>query len=834
MATLIAFAAVLVSLGAACAADPAAVRLGQVPIPALPAGQKPNFIVILTDDQGWDDIGLHNPDYVNTPNLDRFIKGGTFFSNFYVTPQCAQTRAALMTGRQYPRTGTMLVHAGWDFMNTAEATAGEVMSAAGYRTAQFGKWHNREVAGYEPWSVGFHEGELPAANKDCPVNRNGVYVLPDSISEAGAGAGAGVDAAASRSSISRSTSVNRKSSITRSSSTTRSTAASRTSSTSSSTNSSSSMAIASVNKLFKGDMAAREQTEIKMMDGVLKLLGKHSAAAAQGSKQPFFIYHAPHAIHVTPVRLDGKFKKVRFSPPEFKVKYHSEPKYKGISENTLDAWAMLEYLDSVLGRLFKHLKDTGLDKNTYVMIMSDNGSFLMPDEPKKKRMPSRLTGTKSEVFEGGVRNFLAVQGPGVQAGVTDSTLLDITDILPTMADLAGISSSSKHLPWDGRSFKNLLVPSSSSSSSSSSAVVTAGGSRGTSLATKEQQERVLFLLGPQCWDANAVPLLTADREVDKRQTLLDYDRGGMPNHIWKWLPSLKPSKPAGFEACVGARYKEYKWVGVNNKVYRFDDESHLENEQTEVPPAIAAAISSKLSDAARSWWKSMLAEPHSFNKPTFYLGLGSSLASNVLAAGAHERTPGNVTLLAMGASGFSSPGDRMCYKVQVMTAGTYDVTLMYTSRAAAAVKLSFGTYQAIRSGAAASITAQLPRQASKMEGFSVGSLTLPASGTKKTELCLELASSSSPGSPAFSSLANIRFTRIAQTPASQGQLRGGSGASSAGAAALDSATLEALRAKCNWVGSVNVAEDVDAVMESMFSPYDAEDTDSCAECQPQL
>jgi hypothetical protein len=44
-------------------------------------------------------------------------------------------------------------------------------------------------------------------------------------------------------------------------------------------------------------------------------------------------------------------------------------------------------------------------------------------------MPSRLTGTKSEVFEGGVRNFLAVQGPGVQAGVTDSTLLDITGML---------------------------------------------------------------------------------------------------------------------------------------------------------------------------------------------------------------------------------------------------------------------------------------------------------------------------------------------------------------------------------------------------------------------
>jgi hypothetical protein len=58
---------------------------------------------------------------------------------------------------------------GWDFINSAEATAGEVMSAAGYRTAQFGKWHNREVSGYEPWSVGFHEGQLPPVNKDCPV-----------------------------------------------------------------------------------------------------------------------------------------------------------------------------------------------------------------------------------------------------------------------------------------------------------------------------------------------------------------------------------------------------------------------------------------------------------------------------------------------------------------------------------------------------------------------------------------------------------------------------------------------------------------------------------------
>jgi hypothetical protein len=79
-----------------------------------------------------------------------------------------------------------------------------------------------------------------------------------------------------------------------------------------------------------------------------------------------------------------------------------------------------------------------------------------------------------------------------------------------MADLAGITITAKHLPWDGRGFKNLLVPT-ASSSSSSAASIRADGWRGTSLATKEQQERVLFLLGPQCWDADAVPSLTADR-----------------------------------------------------------------------------------------------------------------------------------------------------------------------------------------------------------------------------------------------------------------------------------------------------------------------------------
>jgi arylsulfatase A-like enzyme len=60
---------------------------------------------------GWDDLGRNNP-HVDTPNIDRLIRRSTLFSNFYVTPQCAQSRAQLLTGRNFVRTGTLSVSGG--------------------------------------------------------------------------------------------------------------------------------------------------------------------------------------------------------------------------------------------------------------------------------------------------------------------------------------------------------------------------------------------------------------------------------------------------------------------------------------------------------------------------------------------------------------------------------------------------------------------------------------------------------------------------------------------------------------------------------------------------
>lgn len=84
---------------------------------------------MLTDDQGYDDIGAHQPQqpgsrpqWVSTPNLDKFIQQSMEFKNFYVAPMCSQSRAELLTGRLYPRTGTMLINGG-GFMCAAWSAA---------------------------------------------------------------------------------------------------------------------------------------------------------------------------------------------------------------------------------------------------------------------------------------------------------------------------------------------------------------------------------------------------------------------------------------------------------------------------------------------------------------------------------------------------------------------------------------------------------------------------------------------------------------------------------------------------------------------------------------
>ncbi|NIJ43752.1 arylsulfatase A-like enzyme [Wenyingzhuangia heitensis] len=120
-------------------------------------GQKPNVIIILTDDQGYGDLSCHGNPYIQTPNMDQLYSESVRFTNFHVDPTCAPTRAALMTGKYSHHAGVWHTVAGGNYLRSSEKTMGDVFKASGYKTAMFGKWHLGANYPYRPMDRGFEE-----------------------------------------------------------------------------------------------------------------------------------------------------------------------------------------------------------------------------------------------------------------------------------------------------------------------------------------------------------------------------------------------------------------------------------------------------------------------------------------------------------------------------------------------------------------------------------------------------------------------------------------------------------------------------------------------------
>ena len=103
--------------------------------------RRPNIVLIMTDDQGWAPLGSHGDPILKAPHLDSLAAASVEMTRFYVSPVCAPTRAALMTGRYNYRTGVVDTYLGSAMMDPAEVTIAEMLRDAGYRTGIFGKWH---------------------------------------------------------------------------------------------------------------------------------------------------------------------------------------------------------------------------------------------------------------------------------------------------------------------------------------------------------------------------------------------------------------------------------------------------------------------------------------------------------------------------------------------------------------------------------------------------------------------------------------------------------------------------------------------------------------------
>lgn len=117
--------------------------------------ERPNVILILTDDQGYGDLSCHGNPILRTPALDRLYAESVRFTDFHVMPFCTPTRASLMTGHYASRTGAYRTSSGRTMMHTDEITMADVFSSSGYATGMFGKWHLGDNYPHRPQDRGF-------------------------------------------------------------------------------------------------------------------------------------------------------------------------------------------------------------------------------------------------------------------------------------------------------------------------------------------------------------------------------------------------------------------------------------------------------------------------------------------------------------------------------------------------------------------------------------------------------------------------------------------------------------------------------------------------------
>jgi arylsulfatase len=116
-----------------------------------------NIIVILTDDQGYGDLGRNGNKAIKTPNLDKLYDESIHFEDFHVSPTCAPARSSIMSGKHESKNGVTHTILERERMSLKSTTIRQVLKSAGYSTGIFGKWHLGDEDEYQPDKRGFDE-----------------------------------------------------------------------------------------------------------------------------------------------------------------------------------------------------------------------------------------------------------------------------------------------------------------------------------------------------------------------------------------------------------------------------------------------------------------------------------------------------------------------------------------------------------------------------------------------------------------------------------------------------------------------------------------------------
>ena len=343
----------------------------------LQARQKPNVVIIFTDDQGYQDLGCYGSPLIQTPSIDRM-------ADFYVSASVSSaSRAGLLTGRLNTKNGVKGVFfpesAG---MPSEEITLAEALKEQGYTTGCFGKWHLGDLKGHLPTDQGFdYYYGIPYSND--------MYIAPSQqfASDAIFREGYTLVKAKEDQEFVRTSS--------------RAAVKKR---------------LNNASPLFEGDRIIeypcdQSTTTRRYFDHAIDFVEQHN------KQQPFFLYITPSMPHV-PLFVSEQFR--------------------GKSKRGLYGDAV-EEIDWNVGRFLDYLDTKGLAENTLVIFASDNGPWLSFKEEGGSADP--LRGGKFSYYEGGVRVPCIIRWKGVvPAGVTSDAIIASIDLFPTIMHYAGSHS----------------------------------------------------------------------------------------------------------------------------------------------------------------------------------------------------------------------------------------------------------------------------------------------------------------------------------------------------------------------------------------------------------
>lgn len=343
---------------------------------------RPNIILILADDLGYETIGANGGTSYRTPAIDRMAAAGMRFENAYAHPLCTPTRVALMTGRYNFRNYTSFGE-----LRLGEKTFANMLRDTGYRTRMVGKWQLSERDFHAPFHFGFEEYLLwhfgmKVDGVQTPGGQGSRYWDP----------------------------------------------------------------VLYDNGKLLPDVKGKFGPDV-MADSVADYIQRHRT-------EPFFLYYSlvlPHDPFVEPPGYERRDTATTPVPADVTKDSQAGGTSGPLSDEERQRRfaAMVEYMDKMVGRVTAQLDELELSEKTLVIFTGDNGTHPALQSTWQDR---RVKGDKGRGTTAGTHVPLIAQWKGrIPAGRVNQDLVDFTDFLPTLAEVAGAIPPAG-VTIDGRSF----------------------------------------------------------------------------------------------------------------------------------------------------------------------------------------------------------------------------------------------------------------------------------------------------------------------------------------------------------------------------------------------